>query len=305
MPQKSYFVFVGDVALDEYYRAERWPDMDDKALVETLPAVPGGMIANAACVAAALGADVRFSAILNSGAITKFLLSDLNSSGVDTSLVVYDDKLCDSKTMIFIVGDENTIFIPTLNVQRFEISRAQLDALAGAKYIYSTPGEMRALRCGEMDSVAIIDYCREHGAKLVYDLDVDYIRDGSEERFRRLDIAFFNAVGYREFCAGRSDEQAAARLLELGVQTVVVTRSSKGCDVYTAAGQVHADARKVDVVDVTGAGDTFCSSFLCALDDSGDVEYAARFANAAASICVGKMGARGGAVPKEEVLALL
>jgi ribokinase len=50
----GYAVFVGDVALDEYYRADYWPTIKDKAIVHALPAVPGGMIANAACVAAAL-----------------------------------------------------------------------------------------------------------------------------------------------------------------------------------------------------------------------------------------------------------
>ena len=49
----SYNVYIGDVALDEYYRAGRWPGTADKEEVETLEAVPGGMIANAACVSAA------------------------------------------------------------------------------------------------------------------------------------------------------------------------------------------------------------------------------------------------------------
>ncbi|MCX6014152.1 MAG: hypothetical protein NT020_00940 [Chloroflexales bacterium] len=56
----GYAVFVGDVALDEYYRADYWPTIQDKAIVHALPAVPGGMIANAACVAAALGLEVKF-----------------------------------------------------------------------------------------------------------------------------------------------------------------------------------------------------------------------------------------------------
>ena len=49
----SYNVYIGDVALDEYYSADRWPGPADKGFVKTLPAVPGGMIANAACVSAA------------------------------------------------------------------------------------------------------------------------------------------------------------------------------------------------------------------------------------------------------------
>jgi len=56
---KKYCVFIGDVALDEYYKADYWPTIKDKVLVDALTAVPGGMIANAACVAAALGMNVK------------------------------------------------------------------------------------------------------------------------------------------------------------------------------------------------------------------------------------------------------
>ena len=31
----GYAVFVGDVALDEYYRADYWPTIQDKAIVRT------------------------------------------------------------------------------------------------------------------------------------------------------------------------------------------------------------------------------------------------------------------------------
>ena len=183
----GYAVFVGDVALDEYYRADYWPSIQDKAIVRALPAVPGGMIANAACVAAALGLEVKFLAMLNSGAITQLLLADLQKSGVDTSLVLFDDTLPDAKCLIFLVADEHTVLIPTMGITHIDITPAQLEVLAQAELIYSTPVEFDLLRCGAMDSLAIIDYCRARGAKMVYDLDVDYLQDGADERFRHLE----------------------------------------------------------------------------------------------------------------------
>ena len=296
-----YAVFIGDVALDEYYRAEFWPTINDKVLVDALPAVPGGMIANAACVSAALGMRVKFASALNRGAITRVLLDDLENSGVDTSLVVFDDTLADSKTMIFMVGDENTIFIPRLGVQTVEISPEQLAIMAHADFLYTTPTEIGAYRCGDMNSDDIIDYCRQSGARLVYDLDVDYLRDGGEERFKRLDIAFFNEVGFDSYRGALELRAAADRLLSYGLEMVIVTRAEQGCDVYTREETLHSPALDVEVVDVTGAGDTFCSSFLFALSLDRGIAYAAAFANAAASICVGKLGARAGAVPREEV----
>ena len=111
----DYCVYIGDVALDEYYRAAAWPRQGDKVLVDALPAVPGGMIANAACVCASFGMKPCFAGILNRGAVSRFLLDDLGKRGVDTSLTVFDDTLADSKVMIFMTGSDHTMLIPRIS----------------------------------------------------------------------------------------------------------------------------------------------------------------------------------------------
>ncbi len=222
-------------------------------------------------------------------------------AGVDTSLVVFDDNLADSKTMIFLVGDEHTIFIPRLGIDTVEITKKQLQILENANFIYSTPTEIAALRCEDMKSEDIIDRCRKNGVKLVFDLDVDYIRDGSQEHFKRLDIAFFNEVGFDSYRGLLEYEDAAKRLLSYGLETVIVTLADRGCIVYSNEETIISPGFKVSVVDVTGAGDTFCSSFLYALSLGKGKKYAAAFANAAASICVEKLGARAGAVSRDTV----
>jgi len=59
------------------------------------------------------------------------------------------------------------------------------------------------------------------------------------------------------------------------------------------------------VVDVTGAGDTFCSSFLYARSQGHDLTSAATFANAAAALCVAGLGARAGAVAPDAVIQIM
>lgn len=297
----GYAVFVGDVALDEYYQADYWPTIKDKAIVRALPAVPGGMIANAACVAAGLGMEVKFLAMLNSGAITQHLLVDLQKRGIDTSLVIYDETLPDAKCMIFLVEDEHTVIIPTMGITHIEITPAQLDVLAHADVIYSTPVEFDVLHCGDMDSMAIRAHCRAHGAQLVFDLDVDYFKDGDESRYQHLDVVFFNEVGIDSYRGDLSMQKAAERLLSYGISVVVVTQAAQGCMVYTQGQTEHVPGLVVDVVDVTGAGDTFGGSFVAARAMGQTLADAARFANATAAICVGGLGARAGAVTREVV----
>ncbi len=303
---EPYSVFVGDVALDEYYRAPRWPSIKDKTMVEALPAVPGGMIANAACVSASLGMPTMFCTALNRGAVSRLLLDDLASRGIDTSMTVFDDSLPDSKTMIFLVGDEHTIFIPEMHIERVELSDEQLEILRGARYIYSTPNDLGLISCGGRGPRDILRECRGAGALVVCDYDVDYARNGDDGRFEGVDIGFFNEVGFDSVREGRTYEQQAEKLRSLGMATVVVTLAEKGCVVYSGGKEYRAEGRRVPVVDVTGAGDTFCASFITALEMyGGDIQRSAEFANAAASICVSSLGARSGAVGKEEVLKLL
>ncbi|MFW5789095.1 MAG: carbohydrate kinase family protein [Spirochaetota bacterium] len=67
----------------------------------------------------------------------------------------------------------------------------------------------------------------------------------------------------------RSFDEALARVLELGVRLVVVTRGAEGSDAITAADRVHVDAEKVEVSDTIGAGDSFLAALLVWLDEHG------------------------------------
>lgn len=301
----DYSVYIGDVALDEYYRADCWPVKGDKVYVDEIKKIPGGMIANAACVGASLGMKTYFASILNRGPVTDFLLDDLQKSGVDTSMVVFDETLADSKVMIFMTGSDHTMLIPRIEPQPADIGEARLELLKKAKYVYTTPGNMLWLRCGELYGGALCDAIRSQGARLVFDVDVDYARDGNEEPFKHLDVGFFNELGIANVGAGRTRGDAARHLLSLGMELVVVTLGAAGCEIYSAEGMTAVSAKKVDAVDVTGAGDTFCSSFMAELSAGSSPREAAEFAAAAAAICVSKLGARSGAVGREKIMEML
>ena len=69
---------------------------------------------------------------------------------------------------------------------------------------------------------------------------------------------------------------------------LIVTRGSRG------ASAIHHDidvaASSVEVVDVTGAGDTFLAALTYQYLDTGDIEQAIRFANQASAVTVQHLG---------------
>ena len=301
---KNYAVYIGDVALDEYYRAQRWPGKADKENVEFLKAVPGGMIANAACVRASLDQKTLFWTCMNDGAVSKFLLEDLRSRGIDTSLSVTDNSLPDSKALIFLVGDEHTVLIPILDIREIIITDEMYETMKNASYVYATIGTLKTLKYKGRDWDDFSRDLRKQGARIIVDFDVDYERNGDDSRFSSVDIGFFNETGYDSVREDRSYEQQAEKLHSLGMKLVVVTLAEKGCVIYEEGKkEIRVPARKVDVVDVTGAGDTFCSSFCSVMDEMG-IEKAAEFASAAASLCIQSLGARCD-LSKEKVLDIM
>ena len=85
---------------------------------------------------------------------------------------------------------------------------------------------------------------------------------------------------------------AAARSLigSCGIDTVLVTRSADGMTLVSEDGVAHLPAEAREVFDVSGAGDTVVAAVAAAIAAGAPLADAARIANAAAGIVVGKVG---------------
>jgi D-beta-D-heptose 7-phosphate kinase/D-beta-D-heptose 1-phosphate adenosyltransferase len=85
---------------------------------------------------------------------------------------------------------------------------------------------------------------------------------------------------------------AARHLIETcGIVNVLVTRSQDGMTLVTRDGQIdHLPAEAREVFDVSGAGDTVVAAMAAAIACGTPLAEAARLANVAAGIVVGKVG---------------
>jgi D-beta-D-heptose 7-phosphate kinase/D-beta-D-heptose 1-phosphate adenosyltransferase len=97
-------------------------------------------------------------------------------------------------------------------------------------------------------------------------------------------------------------EQAGRALLDkLGTRCVLLTRGEAGMSLFEQGAQpVHVQAQAREVYDVTGAGDTVAATLTVALAAGAGFEQAARLANRAAGIIVGRVGTT--AVSLDELL---
>lgn len=137
--------FIGDVALDEYYTADRWPGRADKGMVAELPAETGGSIANAAVVHAALGGRTQFISLLNDSPLSKRLIADLVENGVGVSHMLTDPAIPESRNLIFLVDGEHIVLTVEMGEQPMWLSPDSLTALRQPGLMYTTLYRVRRL----------------------------------------------------------------------------------------------------------------------------------------------------------------
>lgn len=288
----GYSVFVGDVALDEYYRAPAYPALKEKVVVEMLPPQMGGMIANACCVYAAYGNPAHFCSVLNS--TDAKLCHSLNQLGVGTDLVQFDDSLPDSKCIILLAEQEHTVWIVKREIPQMELGGEAYQKLLGARMIYSNYCELAPLRYQGLSGPQIAAEWKAQGVRLVCDIDVAELTEQTRDFLPYTHTLFMNEIGFANQKQGRTDKETARWFLDAGVQLLVVTYAEKGCVIYQAGQQWDIPGVPVPVVDVTGAGDTFCSSFTHLYQYTRDVQLCGQFACHAAALSITKLGARSG-----------
>ena len=92
------------------------------------------------------------------------------------------------------------------------------------------------------------------------------------------------------------DEEGAAKAVKAlqskGTKDVIVTMGSKGSMVYHEEKATFVPSRKVNAVDTTAAGDTYCGGLCVALSEGKDIIAAAEFATASSALTVQKRGAQ-------------
>ena len=98
-----------------------------------------------------------------------------------------------------------------------------------------------------------------------------------------------------------SAKRAAGIMVEKGVKKLIVTLGSKGSLITDGVTDEAVSPVKVDAVDTTAAGDTYCGALCVGLASGMTLAEAAALASRASAISVTRMGAQNSMPRKEEV----
>ncbi|NVD43358.1 carbohydrate kinase family protein [Ensifer sp. HO-A22] len=299
--------FIGDVALDEYYTADRWPGRADKGMVRELPAEIGGSIANAAVVHAALGGDTQFISLLNDSPLSRRLIDDLRENGVAADHMLIDRTVAESRNLIFLIDGEHVVLTVEMGEQPMWLSPATLAALRQPGFLYTTLYRVRRLHAqtggGALKQADLVADLRRHDRRAIFDLDVGGCTSEDLPYLKGAAVVIFNQVGFRAAFGHDDLSRIAGWIRDHEIGWVVRTLAAEGAEAHNGETRLQAAGYPVDVVDVTGAGDTFGGALTWCLAQGQPFAEALDFSIAAASRSVTIHGPRGGKAGAEAIRA--
>jgi len=307
-------VVAGDFVADEYVYGETERISREAPVLivryERSETRPGGA-GNAAQNLAALGVKVRAVGVVGDDAPGATLLEALARSGVDvTGIQRVRGRATESKTRI-LAGGRSTRRQQMLRVDRApaeplpaavaaRVARDVARAARGAGVVLASdygsgalgPAALEALRAVKRGGVRV---CVDSRYRLTDFVGLSMAKPNEPE----LEAA----TGVSVKAPGALDRAARVLLRRLACDELLVTRGRHGMSLFRKGEPtLHIPAHgNVEVVDVTGAGDTVAAAYSAAVAAGADAESAARIANVAGALVVQKPGTA--TVSRDELLA--
>ncbi|MEK7481681.1 MAG: PfkB family carbohydrate kinase [Patescibacteria group bacterium] len=304
LPNRRVLV-VGDIMVDWYtYGSVNRvsPEAPVPVLHKTGEKFLLGGAGNVAYNAAKLGARVTLAGTVGDDVHKETVFSLLREHRIGACLLIHREKptiikhrmVAGSFHQLLRVDEEDAHFLDDRAAEqlmtRIEPLLAASDIIVLSDYAKGTLNEHLAQR--------LIVRAHELGKLVIAD-----IKPKTKEFFRGTDVLCPNVKEAREM-AGADDDVDAEKVGQLMVAdmgaALIMTRGGDGISAFTKTGDhTHIHGRKVQVYDVTGAGDTVIAVAAVALASGFDLVETARIANAAAAIVVQKAGVA--AVAPEEL----
>jgi ribokinase len=296
---------VGAINVDLVVSSERLPRAGETVVGEGPLSFGGGKGANAAVAAARAGAEVVLVGAVGDDRTGAETLDLLAADGVDVDGVA---RLADVPTGVAL------IVVDAAGENQIAVGAGANGAFGAASVRAALEARMADLGCILVSTeipdeavLAAVDVAAANGLCCV--LNPAPPTPAVESSVARGPILTPNAGELRDLL-GRLGEPAGSRvadeaetLARLSGAPVIVTRGAEGVLVVGEGETFELPAPAAEVVDTTGAGDTFNGVLAARLAAGDDIRIAAELAVAAASISVGKKGAREGMPTAAEIAA--
>lgn len=291
----------GSLNIDYTYSVPHFVQKGETLSCTELRLFGGGKGLNQSIALSRAGLNVSLAGAI--GEDGRFLLSELERAGVDTRHI---DVLPGVRTGHAIIQNdaEGDNCILVFGGANHSTGREQIDRVLSC----FGPGDLLTLQNEIRELDYLIRTASERGMRIAL-TPAPMTAAVRELPLEKIDYLFLNELeaGAMLDHAVESAALDAARELRarFGVKNVALTLGAAGSVFSGETGDFVQAAVPAEVVDTTGAGDTFAGFFLAGALQGFDTQRALYFASAAASIAITRCGASVSIPDRDEVLEKL
>lgn len=286
---------VGGVCVDllcgpiEQYPA---PRVRAQTTAQWFKIMPGGGAANTPSALARLGLSISSFAKVGADLYGELICRELAKLGVGTAGIRTSDADSTPFTFVGIHKDGERTFIHTPGANRtFSLDDLDFDAVLACDYLlYHDLWTLTAL--DGKPAAKLLAEAQRRGVVTLLDEDFGYgpERESLDAMLPFCDYVVPSLDDVRALYGGASAKEVADQLLAQGARAVVLKMGGNGCLVVRGAERVRIPALHANVVDTTGAGDSWNAGFIAALSKGEDIVTAARIGNATSAFCIEAVG---------------
>ncbi|MBM7598985.1 ribokinase [Virgibacillus halotolerans] len=279
---------VGSINMDMVTTTKKMPKQGETVLGESFKTYPGGKGANQAIAAARLGANVSIIGAVGDDTFGRSLLTHFQSEGIDQEGIQVIPNISTGIATIILSENDNRILVSSGANAKLtpEIVNDSHELLLASDVIllqFEIP----------METVQFtVDFAYKHQIPVI--INPAPFHEIPEDILKKVTYLTPNEV---EFLS-----MTNMPLFESIKNKMIVTKGEQGVQFVASSGVLETiPAYQVHVKDTTGAGDTFNGALATELGRTKSIDESVHFANAAAALSIGRLGAQGGMPMRKDV----
>ena len=281
----------GALNVDKLYSVESIAGCDEESFIKSETDTPGGSAANTIIGLSRLGCSTSIIGKIAEDEDGDLIEYNLAINGVYSNNLIYSESGATGKCLGFVDnGGERCLYIdPGVN-DEIKIGEINPLNIMRCKIMHYTSFVGDSFKT----QIELLEKLND-STVLSFDPGMLYVKKGFDQLkpiLERCNILLINESELRLLFNNNeaSLKELAISLLDFGIETVVIKQGSKGVFAMDNSQECFVESYECDVVDTTGAGDSFNSGFLYSFLKGYDLEKSCKIGNWVASKSIGGFG---------------